>query len=220
MARRCSLVLRSDLMAGDYVTTDSRGRALGARILRVRRLAGLTQEQLGNLLSEPVSRAAVAHWEGGKHSPTADHLRELAETLKVSYEWLSLGRGEPFPTGKGPSGPRLNIEAYPVNVHDAIGTLKAFFDAHMTPQREAWMVMTDAIDSTEVKSGSYVIIDTSVTSSESGLIVLALDRGNPVIRIKFDKRLVAAPTRPKLFQVLTLDDVNVTIKGIVVAVHP
>ena len=59
------------------------------RIAAVRRAAGLTQEQLGELLG--VSRQAVSRWESGQTSPDAATLAALCEGLQVSADYL-LGR--------------------------------------------------------------------------------------------------------------------------------
>ena len=60
------------------------------RIAAVRRAAGLTQEQLGELLG--VSRQAVSRWESGQTSPDAATLAALCEKLRVSADYVLLGR--------------------------------------------------------------------------------------------------------------------------------
>lgn len=69
------------------------------RIAAVRRAAGLTQEQLGELLG--VSRQAVSRWESGQTSPDAATLAALCEKLRVSADYVLLGRepGEGQSTG-------------------------------------------------------------------------------------------------------------------------
>ena len=69
------------------------------RIAAVRRAAGLTQEQLGELLG--VSRQAVSRWESGQTSPDAATLAALCEKLRVSADYVLLGKepGEGQSTG-------------------------------------------------------------------------------------------------------------------------
>ena len=60
------------------------------RIAAVRKAAGLTQEQLGELLG--VTRQAVSKWESGQTSPDAATLAALCEKLRVSADYVLLGR--------------------------------------------------------------------------------------------------------------------------------
>ena len=60
------------------------------RIAAVRKAAGLTQEQLGELLG--VTRQAVSKWESGQTTPDAATIAALREKLHVSADYLLLGR--------------------------------------------------------------------------------------------------------------------------------
>ena len=64
---------------------------VGKRIKLARELAGLTQEQLAEIIG--VSRTAVVRWERGETDPTLDHLIEMTMVLKVSADFL-LGTGD------------------------------------------------------------------------------------------------------------------------------
>ena len=69
-------------------------------IIRQRRQTlGLTQEQLGELLG--VSRQAVSRWESGQTSPDVSTLAALCEKLRVSADYVLLGKepGEGQSTG-------------------------------------------------------------------------------------------------------------------------
>lgn len=57
-----------------------------------RRHAGLSQAGLARAVG--VQRSAVSHWEAadGKN-PSVAHLREIAVTANVQFEWLATGRG-------------------------------------------------------------------------------------------------------------------------------
>ena len=62
---------------------------LNERIASVRKAAGLTQEQLGELVG--VSRQAVSKWESGQAVPDAMTITALCQKLHVSADYLLLG---------------------------------------------------------------------------------------------------------------------------------
>ena len=71
------------------------------RIAAVRKAAGLTQEQLGELVG--VTRQAVSKWEAGQTVPDALTVAKLCEALHVSADYVLLGKepeeqaaGEPY----------------------------------------------------------------------------------------------------------------------------
>lgn len=73
----------------------------GDRMRRCRKEAGLTQEQLADLVG--VSTAAVAQWEtGDSKSLKPENLFKAARALNKSAEWLA--------TGDGPETPHWQLE--------------------------------------------------------------------------------------------------------------
>ena len=64
------------------------------RLLELRKGAGLSQEELANLLN--VTRQAVQKWESGASKPDLDNLTALADCFQVSLDYLVTGR-EPVP---------------------------------------------------------------------------------------------------------------------------
>ena len=64
------------------------------RLFELRRQAGLSQEELANLLN--VTRQAVQKWEAGTSRPDMDNLMSLAEYFQVSLDYLVTGK-EPTP---------------------------------------------------------------------------------------------------------------------------
>ena len=64
----------------------SSGVSLGEKIRKARLEAGLTQEELSELLM--VSRAAVAKWETNRGLPDIDNLKFIASALSVSVDYL------------------------------------------------------------------------------------------------------------------------------------
>ena len=60
------------------------------RIAAVRKAAGLTQEQLGELVG--VTRQAVSKWESGQTAPDAATIAALCQALHVSADYVLLGK--------------------------------------------------------------------------------------------------------------------------------
>lgn len=65
------------------------------RLFDLRRQAGLSQEELANLVG--VTRQAVQKWEAGTSRPDMDNLVSLADYFKVSLDFLVTGK-EPVPS--------------------------------------------------------------------------------------------------------------------------
>lgn len=61
-------------------------KVIGERIKAARKVKGLSQDDLGNLLD--VSFQAVSSWETGKFIPDSDHLAALAKALDLSLDAL------------------------------------------------------------------------------------------------------------------------------------
>ena len=59
---------------------------IGEKIQYYRKQKGLSQEELGQLLT--VSRQTVSQWETGQTSPTVDNLVRLKEVLGISVDEL------------------------------------------------------------------------------------------------------------------------------------
>ncbi len=62
------------------------------RLYDLRKRAGLSQEELANLLG--VTRQAVQKWEAGTSRPDMDNLLALADHFGVTLDWLAAGREE------------------------------------------------------------------------------------------------------------------------------
>ena len=70
------------------------------RIAAVRKAAGLTQEQLGELLG--VTRQAVSKWESGQTTPDAATIAALCEKLHVSATMCCWARSRERGRAPGP----------------------------------------------------------------------------------------------------------------------
>jgi transcriptional regulator with XRE-family HTH domain len=73
----------------------------GERLLRLRQAAGLTQEELAELIGE--SQSNIAFWEQSDKPPRSDILPKMAEALGVRVEALLNGNSRPERKG-GPTG--------------------------------------------------------------------------------------------------------------------
>lgn len=73
---------------------------MNTRIAAARKLAGLTQEQLGELLG--VTRQAVSKWESGQTIPDAITVARLCEALHVSADYVLLGKEPEVSAGQAP----------------------------------------------------------------------------------------------------------------------
>ena len=73
------------------------------RLFELRRQAGLSQEELANLLG--LTRQAVQKWEAGTSRPDMDNLIALADYFHVSLDYLVAGREAPCPPPPQEYGP-------------------------------------------------------------------------------------------------------------------
>ncbi len=80
----------------------------GARLVQAIKAAGTTQSAVARALNLPGARMPRLLGKGKNpiRSPGPDVIRELADHLGVSYEWLAIGRGDPG-AGGGKSGSAL-----------------------------------------------------------------------------------------------------------------
>lgn len=67
-------------------------KELGARLQKLRRQAGMSQQELADQLH--VSRQSISKWELGTATPDLDNLVRLSKLFGVSLDELVLGRTE------------------------------------------------------------------------------------------------------------------------------
>lgn len=91
------------------------------RIAAVRRAAGLTQEQLGELVG--VTRQAVSKWEAGQTVPDALTVAKLCEALHVSADYVLLGREPEEQAIPEPEEPYVLPDTCPCCGHSVEGTI-------------------------------------------------------------------------------------------------
>jgi transcriptional regulator with XRE-family HTH domain len=70
----------------------SRGQIVGRNIVIARKLAGMSQAQLGRLVGAPANY--LSEWEAGKHEPRAARLEKLAEVLEQPLWWFYMDHTE------------------------------------------------------------------------------------------------------------------------------
>ena len=64
--------------------------SIAERINELRKLAGITQEQLGEMLG--VSRQAVSKWESAQANPDIQYIIKMSEIFHVPTDYLLLGK--------------------------------------------------------------------------------------------------------------------------------
>ena len=77
------------------------------RIAAARKAAGLTQEQLGELVG--VTRQAVSKWEAGQTVPDAVTVAALCEALHVSADYVLLGKEPEDAESSAPAEPAYTL---------------------------------------------------------------------------------------------------------------
>jgi len=75
--------------------------SLGERLAQARQEAGLSQEQLAEMLG--TTQRVISYWERAPVALRADQLTALANALSVTTDFL-LGRDSPKKRGSGPTG--------------------------------------------------------------------------------------------------------------------
>lgn len=67
-------------------------KKLGERMRRTRETAGLSQEELAELIGR--TNQAVSNWEVGRQTPSCADLYSYGAALGVDLNWLLLGTGK------------------------------------------------------------------------------------------------------------------------------
>jgi transcriptional regulator with XRE-family HTH domain len=65
-------------------------RDIGLRLQLVRTMAGLTQQQVADLLE--CDKSTITHWEGGRRLPDPLAMLQLGSTLGVTLDYIYSGR--------------------------------------------------------------------------------------------------------------------------------
>ncbi|MRJ40804.1 MULTISPECIES: XRE family transcriptional regulator [Idiomarina] len=144
-------------------------QSLGERIRRRRKLLGLSQKKLANLLG--VTYGNISHWEIGITNPKPSNLSTLAKTLDTTVEWLLDGTEDtdknsdadyfldvpPLIHGGGPKYfPRAQLETQNLDL-EYLHWLAAPDDSMSPSIREGDVLVVDMHDR-EVKDGKVYIV--------------------------------------------------------------
>lgn len=114
---------------------------IGERIKTARKMRGLTQTMLSDLIG--LSQSAVSEWESGRTDPTTDSLLSLATSLNVSFEWLATGRGQPEYHEQTATSTRQ--PAVPYGTDPDLGELTAYLSTLNSSKRQALVVFLRAL---------------------------------------------------------------------------
>lgn len=132
---------------------------VGARITEVRKLRGLTMDALGALFDPPWVKQQVYRLEKGDAGINYEFLVEIARALRVSYDYLLTGRGEPVVV----ISPLRVVQSkgYPVEIVSERRTAEAekrYFHVpfETIPGDGAWEVMDESMEP-EFREGDIVI---------------------------------------------------------------
>ena len=143
-------------------------QSLGERIRRRRKLLGLSQKKLANLLG--VTYGNISHWEVGITNPKPSNLSALAEALDTTVEWLLDGiedadkKGDadyfldipPLIYGGGPKYfPRAQLESQ-----------------NLDPESLYWMPAPDDSMSPSIREGDVLVVDTHDREVKDGKVYI------------------------------------------------
>ncbi|MCI8806794.1 MAG: helix-turn-helix transcriptional regulator [Oscillospiraceae bacterium] len=109
------------------------------RLFDLRRQAGLSQEELANLLG--VTRQAVQKWEAGLSRPDMDNLVSLANYFKVSLDFLVTGKEPSPPPSPAPTIVNNYYHEGPDRWHYEYKSKRTLFGlplVHVNLGRNAW----------------------------------------------------------------------------------
>lgn len=169
------------------------------RIAAARKLAGLTQEQLGELLG--VTRQAVSKWESGQTVPDAVTVARLCKALHVSADYVLLGK-EPEETdsqappvytppdtclccGRSVEGSICPTCGYPMPTvpprgprYALVATSQYYANVHAEEEliRYCGMTREEALQAQQQGSCSKVVLRRDLTDSAAHYLVSHLNR--------------------------------------------
>ena len=180
------------------------------RIAAVRKAAGLTQEQLGELVG--VTRQAVSKWESGQTVPDAATIAALCQALHVSADYVLLGK-EPEDAdapavpaytppdacpccGRAVEGTICPVCGYPLPAvpprgprYAVVSTSQYYYNKQAADQlvRYCGMTQEQARATLEVASATGLVLRRDLPDSAAQYLAAHLDRGLfPALRIVED----------------------------------
>lgn len=177
------------------------------RIAAVRKAAGLTQEQLGELVG--VTRQAVSKWESGQTAPDAATVAALCRALHVSADYVLLGKEPDAPSapvytppdtcpccGRAVEGTICPVCGYPLPAvpprgprYAVISTSHYYYNKQSADQlvRYCGMTQEQAKATLEVISATGLVLRRDLTDSAAQYLATHLDRERfPSLRIVED----------------------------------
>lgn len=158
-------------------------QSLGERIRRRRKLLGLSQKKLANLLG--VTYGNISHWEVGITNPKPSNLSALAEALDTTVEWLLDGVEDseknsdadyfldipPLIHGGGPKYfPRAQLESQNLDLESLY-----------------WMSAPDDSMSPSIHEGDVLVIDVSDREVKDGKVYIVRYAGSLIVKRLFKR---------------------------------
>lgn len=129
------------------------GAAVGKRIRSRREEIGMTQEQLGERLSEPRTKGMISQWEKGTTVPTLEQIVEIARELHTDQSWVAFGGGSDTIPISGNIVAGGLVVATP-NEQERAAIPPTIVDQSL--QLHAWRVRTDGIPSLHAEDLVFV----------------------------------------------------------------
>lgn len=163
---------------------------IGKNIKRLRKLRGLSQEELAKELG--VSRAAVTQWETGWSSPRMGMIEKLSSFFDVSKAELIDGPVDPLPSGARPirgTSAMVPLRALGVtHAGERMDEDEAAYDVEFPasvaarhPNAFALRVEGDCMDR-RYPEGCHIMVDPDVEPSNGSAVVAEFEDGRSVLR--------------------------------------
>jgi len=183
---------------------------LSEKILYCRRKAGLSQEQLTDIIG--VSRQAISKWETGEAVPETGKLMLLAKTFGVTTDWLlsDADPAQPAPDG-GPRPQAAAPESWTEGLGGMVGRLA---------RRHGWLGGIYVAVEGLVMTGGALLFRMFINSLNGTSTSVSLGPGLPTNPFAHDAILTQA-MKPVaiLIDALIVIGIVSTIAGVVLAIY-
>jgi hypothetical protein len=171
----------------------------------------------------------VQSWVRGLvEHPRGRILADVCEFLNVDpgffdreppRNWKHILPASPHASAAGVTLNEWHGDGHRVDVSQATGDAKTFFDKHLTgPNRQAWYLTSDILDAGPCKPGSYLVVETG-RSPGFKAVVLAYRGDTPLFRIWVGGSLITASQTFKDEPAL-VEGRDARVAGVVIACWP
>lgn len=157
--------------------------AVGLRINQRRTALNISRRRLGDLLSKPLTKGAIAHWETGAVGMSITQVHDVARILQVDPVWLAFG---PQPGATIPVAGEINRGGIVTDSHnnlDRVPMPPGFGDYQI--ELAAYRVATDAI--APFRAGDIVYTAKRATRNTTMMVghdaIVQLQNGQRLLRM-------------------------------------